>query len=116
VVQHVSEVVDARRRTVEVRVRVKNEDRLLRPNSFVQVFAPAETNDAVIRVPDSSVVTEGSRPVAFVQKSAGRLEKVAVTTGRRAEGELEVLSGLKAGDTFVSRGALLLLNQVDLAD
>lgn len=116
VVQHVSEVVDQRRRTIEVRVRVKNADRLLRPNSFVQVIAPAESSDEVIRVPDSSVVTEGNKPWAFVRKGPGRLERVAVTTGRANGGELEVLSGLKAGDTYVSRGALLLLNQVELSN
>ena len=55
-VQYVSEVVDSHRRTVEVRVRVKNDDRLFRPNAFVSVVAPAESSEAVIRVPDSAVV------------------------------------------------------------
>ena len=116
VVQHVSEVVDLRRRTIEVRVRVKNADRLLRPNSFVEVVAPAEASTEVVRVPDTAVVTEGSRPWVFVQRRPGRLERVAVTTGRRRDGELEVLSGLKTTDTYVARGALLLLNQVELAN
>ena len=35
--------------------------------------------------------------------------------GRRRDGETEVRGGLEAGVRFVSRGALLLLNQVDLA-
>lgn len=116
VVQHVSEVVDLHRRTIEVRVRVKNEDRLLRPNSFVQVIAPAESSAEVLRVPDTAVVTDGSKPWAFVQRGPGRLEKVAVTTGRRRDGELEVLTGLKPSETFVARGALLLLNQVELSN
>ncbi len=116
VVQVVSEVVDLHRRTVEVRVRVENKDRLLRPNSFVQVVAPAESGDAVIRVPDAAVVTAGSKQYAFVQRGPGRLEKLVVTTGRRRDAELEVLSGLQPGDTFVSHGALLLLNQVELAN
>lgn len=116
VVQHVSEVVDLRRRTVEVRVRVKNEDRLLRPNSFVQVIAPAESTADVIRVPDTAVVTDGSKPYAFAQRGPGRLEKIPVAIGRRRDGEVEVLSGLQPGQTFVSRGALLLLNQVELSN
>jgi len=116
VVQYVSEVVDLHRRTVEVRVRVKNEDRLLRPNSFVQVVAPAETTDEVVRVPDAAVVVAGSKPFAFVQRGPGRLEKVPVSTGRHRDGELEVLAGLSPGETFVSHGAVLLLNQVELAN
>ncbi|MFZ5445202.1 MAG: efflux RND transporter periplasmic adaptor subunit [Myxococcota bacterium] len=115
-VQVVSEVVDARRRTVEVRVRVQNKDRLLRPNSFVEVIAPPEVATEVVRVPDAAVVTAGSRNYVFVQRAPGRLEKLAVTTGRRREGQIEVLTGLRPGDAYVSRGALLLLNQVELVN
>ncbi|MFO0600182.1 MAG: efflux RND transporter periplasmic adaptor subunit [Myxococcaceae bacterium] len=114
-VQYVSEVVDSHRRTVEVRVRVKNEDRLFRPNAFVSVVGVAETNGQVVRVPDTAVVTLGSKSFAFILKAPGRLEKVVVSTGRRRDGEVEVLSGLASGDTFVARGALLLLNQVELS-
>ncbi|MFT3711336.1 MAG: efflux RND transporter periplasmic adaptor subunit [Archangium sp.] len=114
-VQYVSEVVDVHRRTVEVRVRVKNEDRLFRPNAFVNVVGVAEAAGDVVRVPDTAVVSLGNKSFAFVQKGPGRLEKVVVGTGRRREGDVEVLHGLDAGDTFVARGALLLLNQVELS-
>ena len=36
--------------------------------------------------------------------------------GRNREGRTEILSGLAAGEIFVSRGALLILNAIDLAD
>lgn len=115
VVEYISEVVEPRRRTVEVWVRAKNADRLLRPNGFVEVVIKPNEVIQVVRVPDAAVVTQGTRSVVFVAAGPGRLEPRPVELGRRRDGETEVRGGLEAGVRFVSRGALLLLNQVDLS-
>ncbi|WP_223642407.1 efflux RND transporter periplasmic adaptor subunit [Corallococcus sp. EGB] len=115
-VDRVSEVVDPLRRTVEVRVRVPNSDRRFRPNAFVEVTPTAPEGIKRVRVPDSAVVTNGSRSVVFVARDSNRLERVPVTPGRRRDGEVELRAGLSSGDRFVARGALLLENQIELAD
>lgn len=115
VVEYISEVVDPRRRTVEVRARAKNTDRNLRPNAYVEVVVVPDGAPVTIRVPDTAVVTEGTHSVVFVAKAPGRLEPVTVVTGRRRDGETEVRQGLSEGDRYVAKGGLLLLNQVTLA-
>ncbi|XXF79179.1 efflux RND transporter periplasmic adaptor subunit [Myxococcaceae bacterium GXIMD 01537] len=115
-VDRISEVVDAQRRTVEVRVRVANTDRALRPNAFVEVTPSAPADVRRVRVPASAVVTDGARSVVFVAREAQKLERVPVVTGRRREGEVELRAGLSVGERFVARGALLLQNQLELAD
>jgi cobalt-zinc-cadmium efflux system membrane fusion protein len=115
VIEYISEVVDPRRRTVEVRARALNADRLLRPNSFVEVVVANDGHHTVVRVPDQAVVTQGSRSVVFVATNPTRLQPVTVVTGRRSGGETEIHSGLDAGMRYVSHGALLLLNQVQLS-
>ncbi|WNG54934.1 efflux RND transporter periplasmic adaptor subunit [Archangium gephyra] len=115
-VERISEVVDPRRRTVEVRLRVANEDRALRPNAFVEVTPEAANAVKRVRVPASAVVTDGARSVVFVAREAGRLERVAVMTGRRRDGEVEVRQGLEPGSRYVARGALLLENTIELAN
>ncbi|MDP2269138.1 MAG: efflux RND transporter periplasmic adaptor subunit [Archangium sp.] len=115
VVDFISEVVEPRRRTVEVWVRAKNTDRLLRPNGFVEVVIQPDAAAPKVRVPDAAVVTQGTRSVIFVSLHPGRLEPRAVQLGRRRDGETEIRAGLEVGTRFVSRGALLLLNQVDLS-
>ena len=115
VVEYISEVVDPRRRTVEVRARAQNTDRALRPNAYVEVVVIPEAAPVVIRVPDTAVVTEGTHSVVFVAKSPGRLEAVTVLAGRRRDGETEIRQGLAEGDRYVAKGGLLLLNQVALA-
>lgn len=115
VIEHISEVVDPQRRSVEVRVRAKNDDRGLRPNAFVEVLPRPDATQQVVRVPDAAVVTQGPRQVVFIAQGDGRLVPVKVTTGRRSGGETEIRDGLEASARFVASGALLLLNQVELA-
>jgi cobalt-zinc-cadmium efflux system membrane fusion protein len=115
VIDHISEVMDPRRRTIEVRLRVINKDRALRPNSFVEVTPTVEPGVNRVRVPASATVSEGANTVVFIVTEPGRLEPRNVLPGRRRNGEVELRSGLAPGTRFVARGALLLLNQVTLS-
>lgn len=115
-VEYVGEVVDPVRRMVNVRVRVPNPDRLLRPNAFVQVTFSTDGRERVL-VPAEAVVTDDQRSFVFVRmpNKPQRLERRGVSVGRHSEGQVEIVDGLSPGETFVSKGALLLLNAVDLA-
>jgi cobalt-zinc-cadmium efflux system membrane fusion protein len=113
-IERISEVVDPKRRTVELRIRAANEDRALRPNSFVDVELQSDPSQKRIRVPAEAVVTDGQSSVVFVSRGEGQLERVTVTPGRQRAGEVELRSGLDPGSRFVSKGAILLLNQLNL--
>jgi len=115
-VEYVSEVVDPQRRMVNVRVRVANPERLLRPNGYVQVsFAP--TAQPRVVVPAEAVVTDDHESVVFVRTGDdnGALERRVVVPGHQRAGQVEISQGLAPGETYVRRGAILLLNAVDLA-
>ncbi len=114
-VERVSQVVDPQRHTIEVRVRAPNPDHVLRPNAFVEVSLATDPTRRRVRVPTDAVVSDGKRSVVSVTRMAGRLERVPVQPGRRRDGEVELLSGLDAGTRYVERGAILLLNELDLA-
>jgi len=115
VVEYVSQVVDPQRRTVELRVRVDNADGLLRPNAFVEVALTPDPTQRRVRVASEAVVSDGEESVVFVTREAGRLERTPITVGRRGGGEVELRSGLEPGTRYVAKGALLLLNQLQLA-
>lgn len=114
-IEYISEVVDPRRRTVEVRVRAKNDDRVLRPNAFVEVVALPDGGAQTISVPDQAIVSQGKQSIVFLARAGGRLEPTPVVVGRRNGGHTEVRRGLEPGVKYVAHGALLLLNQVELS-
>ena len=112
----VSQVVDPDRQTVPIRVRAKNPDGRLRPNAFVEAYFGAGTGEAksILRVLTESVVSDGLESVVFVQTAPGRYRRTEVVVGRQRGGLTEIRAGLKAGDRVVTRGALLLLNALDV--
>jgi multidrug efflux pump subunit AcrA (membrane-fusion protein) len=96
---------------------VPNADKLLRPNAFVQVTFASDGPRRVV-LPAEAVVTDDQRSFVFVRSAdqPQRLERRLVTPGRRSEGQVEIVDGLAPGETYVAKGAILLLNAVDLAD
>jgi cobalt-zinc-cadmium efflux system membrane fusion protein len=115
-VEYIGEVIDPQRRMVEVRVRVPNPERQLRPNAFVQVaFATGESQRVV--VPSEAVVTDDQQSFVFVRNGEhpGALERREVVLGRQRGGRVEIVRGLAPGETYVTKGAILLLNAIDLA-
>ncbi|HET6279964.1 MAG TPA: efflux RND transporter periplasmic adaptor subunit [Polyangia bacterium] len=117
-VEYVAAVVDPLRRTVAVRVRVKNQGHRLRPNAFAQVTFKGNVGQPRIQVPAEAVVTDGQNAVVFVRSDDGaghyRFERRTARVGRSRDGKTEVLDGLRPGETYVVHGALLLLNALDL--
>jgi hypothetical protein len=79
---------------------------------------PAGATRRVV-VPSDAVVTDDQKSVVFIRRSIPggkvRLERREVQPGRVRDGKTEVLSGLAEGESYVARGALLLLNALDLA-
>ena len=115
-VQFISTVVDPQRQTAGVRIKATNADMALKPNSFVEVTFQLDENVRRVRVDQDAVVSDGSRSTIFVLEDSNRLQKQEVQPGRRRDGLVELRTGLASGARYVAKGALLLLNQVDLAD
>jgi cobalt-zinc-cadmium efflux system membrane fusion protein len=112
VLESVSAVLDPDRQTIPVRIRAKNEDSKLRPNTFVEAtFLPKE-GTRVVLVPTEAAISDGSTSVVFVETEPGVYRRRVVQLGRQTRDKTEVLKGLDAGEKVVVRGALLLLNAV----
>ncbi len=114
-VEMVSSVVDPNRHTVPIRVRLPNPDRLLRPNVYARVRFGAAHKTGSVEVPASALVTDGEHQYAYVQADQGRFTRREVVAGSAHDGRVSVLSGLKAGETVVEEGAILLENQLALS-
>lgn len=110
----VSRVMDPAKQVIPVRIRVPNPAGTLKVHEFVQVQFPSRTSGKVVRVPTEAVLTDGLDAVVFVEGEAGRFLRRLVSVGRQDTKWTEVRAGLRAGERVVTRGALLLLNAVDL--
>jgi membrane fusion protein, copper/silver efflux system len=98
--------VDEASRTVSVRVVLPNRDGALRPGMSATVHLASAPVEVQV-VPAASVVDTGSRPIVYVARD-GRHERRAVVLGARIDDDVEVVSGLAAGELVVGDGAFLL--------
>jgi Cu(I)/Ag(I) efflux system membrane fusion protein/cobalt-zinc-cadmium efflux system membrane fusion protein len=66
-------------------------------------------DEHALLIPDPAVIDTGERQVVFVSLGKGRFEPRIVQTGlANADGTVQVLKGLAAGETVVTSGQFLL--------
>ena len=59
--------------------------------------------------PASAVLHDAqNEPFVYLQAQSGHFAQRVVTVGGQQDGQVEILSGLKAGDPVVSEGSLFL--------
>jgi cobalt-zinc-cadmium efflux system membrane fusion protein len=101
--------VDPGSRTLPIRVEVANPSGQLRPGMSasmrLEVAGQART---ILTVPAAALQRVGDGWLAFVPRGTQEFEMRPVGRGRDLANDVEVVSGLKAGETVVVDGAFLL--------
>ncbi|MEP7307680.1 MAG: efflux RND transporter periplasmic adaptor subunit [Acidobacteriota bacterium] len=104
----IAQRVDADSRTVAVRIDLPNRDRLLRPGMSGTAWLPVGDQGTWLAVPAAAVQRVLDRWCVFIPKDRRTFEIRPVGRGRDIAGEVEMLSGVRAGDAIVVDGAFLL--------
>lgn len=102
----VSPALDPNSTTVEVWVDAANPHGELKPGTSVSISMVARTIPNALTVPANAVLTEpdGSTSVMVIGDDS-RAHQRDVKTGVRQEGQVQIVSGLKAGERVVTSGA-----------
>lgn len=110
----VGKEVEAESRTVPVRIEIENRDGSLRPGmSATAWLTVGQQSGQLLSLPAASLQRVQERWIVFIPKGETEFEMREVGRGRDLGGEVEILSGLKAGDTVVVDGAFLLKAQAE---
>lgn len=96
--------VDPVTRTARLTAEFDNSDEALRPGMFLSVVLEVRNNQDAVVAPEEAVVNEGLRHVIFVVLPDNKIERRVVRIGQRQDGRIEILEGLKLGETIVVRG------------
>jgi RND family efflux transporter MFP subunit len=99
-VVRLSPIVQEQNRTLLIEAEVPNPSAVLKPGAFARAEIVTEGSQPVIRIPAASLVTfAGIEKVLVVRQ--GKIVEVRVQTGRRANDSIEIVTGLKPGETVV---------------
>jgi cobalt-zinc-cadmium efflux system membrane fusion protein len=114
VLTYVGATMSEETRTVKVRATVENPDRALRPGMFCDAairLGEGEGED-VLAVPRDAVLSDEGEDFVFKLWKDDFFVRQDVRTGREFHGMVELLDGLRPGETFVAEGAFLLKSDV----
>jgi membrane fusion protein, copper/silver efflux system len=99
----------AETRTARVRIEVPNPDGRLKVDMYADVvFQAGDGETAVVAVPTSALIDSGARQVVLVAKGEGRFEPRPVKVGRRGDGYVEILEGVRKGEEVVTSATFLI--------
>jgi cobalt-zinc-cadmium efflux system membrane fusion protein len=108
--------VDGASRTIPIRLHVANEGGMLRPGMSATVWLPIGEGGPLLSVPSAALQRLHDSWCVFVPLGEGRFEIRPVGRGRDLGGEVEIVSGLAAGETVVVEGAFLLKAEGEKAE
>nr|WP_294839536.1 efflux RND transporter periplasmic adaptor subunit [uncultured Methylotenera sp.] len=110
-VQSIGTMLDPVSRRVQVRCSVESKGKL-RPEMYAKVTPLNMTQQKVIRIPNSALITEGLYSFVFVETSHGHIQKRRVTLDLQGRDYATIKDGLKAGERVVTKGAILINSEL----
>jgi cobalt-zinc-cadmium efflux system membrane fusion protein len=116
-VDYIAPLVAPETRTVDVRVQVPNRNGELRPGTSASARldlpnrTPVSGGDLRVLVPRAAVQELNGQNVVFTPTGERQFKAQPVTLGTSYGSDVEVLSGIKAGDRIVVQGAFTLKGQ-----
>ncbi len=106
-VAYVGPAVDQATRTFPIEALVENLDGVLKPGFFAKASVGTRLDEAVSAVPENAVSTMAGVSAVFVVEN-GAVRQQPVTIGQRIGDLVEVVEGLKGGETIASSNLSLL--------
>ena len=116
-VTYIYPTVEEKTRTARARMEFPNPGFFLKPGMFATVEIHALLVSEAVLVPDMAVLRSGEKNTVFVALEGGKFEPREITLGARSgEGNYQVLSGLKPGETVVTSAQFLLDSESQLRE
>ena len=112
-ITYIADLVDQTTRTVKARIEVANPGRKLKPEMFATVeLALAADAPPVLAVPEDAIQDLDGKKVVFVAEEEDEFAARPVQPGRTADGMVEIVSGLKEGESYAVKGSFILKSEV----
>lgn len=99
--------VDEATRTIGLRARYDNHDKRLVPGMFADLVLITDEKNNAIQIPSEAVVPEMNEKRVWIYQN-GKAALVPVVAGTRTETMVEILSGIRVGDTVITSGLMQL--------
>ncbi|GGC68761.1 MexH family multidrug efflux RND transporter periplasmic adaptor subunit [Pedobacter quisquiliarum] len=101
--------INAQTRTLSIKALAQNPKNDLLPGSFAKIRLTLNTMDNALLIPNEAIIPVLKGKTVFISEN-GKAKQVPVESGTRTADRIVITSGLKAGDTVLTTGAMALKN------
>lgn len=116
-VSYIYPTLNARSRTLSLRLEFDNPGVKLKPGMFATVYIQYRRRDDVLAVPGEAILRAGRRELVFVALGQGRFEPREIVTGIVGDRRLtEVVEGLNEGEQIVVASQFLIDSESQLQE
>lgn len=113
-VDYVYPTVNPETRTVKARLAFANAGGALRPNLYADVALAGKSDHLALTVPRDAVIRTEHADRVILDLGGGRFRPAEVVVGRESGNLVEIVDGLRAGETVVTSGQFLLDSEASL--
>lgn len=106
--------LDTVTRAMRVRLKLNNPKQLLRPGTLVDVSLFGGPKHDIITIPAEALILTGRENRVVVQRESTGFASISVKVGMMAQGQAEIIEGLKEGDHVVVSGQFLLDSEASI--
>jgi len=114
-VDYVYPVLNPVTRTLKVRLRFDNPERILKPGMYARAVILAAPKAGVLQIPEEALIRGGERDRVVLALGDGRYTSQEVRIGRVSNGSAEILAGLQPDQRVVTSAQFLIDSEAGLA-
>ena len=107
-VDYIYPTLEPSTRTLKVRLKFDNDDFSLMPNMFAQVEIDTGNTTPSLVVAKEAVIRTGEMNRVVLALGEGQFKSIEVQTGRSDDNYIEILNGLKQGESVVTSAQFLI--------
>lgn len=112
-IENISMVLDPDNKTMKVRIDLKNENCLLKPEMFANVTVKYRSPGDMVEVPANALVFDKSRYFVMLYGGRNDVRTREVQLFSRAGEKAYITTGLKPGDRVITKSQLLIYNALN---
>lgn len=107
-VDYIYPELDPTTRSLQVRIMFETNNEVLRPNMFARVTILVEGSESVLHIPSEAVIRGGLADRVVLAADSSIYRSVPVVVGMEVDARVQILDGLKEGDSIVTSGQFLI--------
>ena len=111
-INKVSEVLDPSNKTLKIRIKLSNDQLLLKPEMFAKVVVTDKENLKTVCIPTGALISQNGKDFVVIYNNDHDMQISEVTILKTVGEKTYIINGIKAGQKLITKNQLLIFQQL----